>query len=197
MIKVILFDVGGVYMKGSFIDFVNRSYKILGINKDFHTDKEVIFDSDYNKGIVTVEECFRKYFKVPIAEEQMRELIGIWTTTWKPLDKMVRLVKDLKKNYRVAVLSNSDLANSDNYTKKGWYDPFEVLILSHELGILKPDKKIYEITLEKLKASPEACLFIDDQEECLTPAAAIGMKTILFRSIGQLKEEFKKIGIRF
>lgn len=73
MIKVIIFDVGGVYLKGSFINFVNRSRKILGINEKFYADKEVIFDKRFNKGKTTAEECFTKYFQVAISSQQMKK----------------------------------------------------------------------------------------------------------------------------
>lgn len=197
MIRVILFDMGGVYLHGSFVDFVNRAYKILGIKKSFHVDKEVVFDEALNKGIVTLEECFRKYFDVPISDGQMKKIKDLWMSTCKPLDEMVNLVKSLKKNYRLGIISNSDAVNSKNYSEWGWYDHFELLILSHEVGVIKPDKKIYELAIQKLKVKPEECLFIDDQEDCLKPARELGMETILFKSVPQLKEELKKRGIKF
>ncbi len=71
------------------------------------------------------------------------------------------------------------------------------MILSHELGFIKPEKKIYEIALEKTNSNPEECLFIDDQERVLIPAREMGMKTIRFNSIVQLKEELREIEIKF
>ena len=195
MIKVIIFDVGGTFLKGSFVDFVNKSRKILGIKEKFHLDKEIAFDKDFNKGKVSAEVCFRKYFEVPISDSQMKKIIKIWTSTWKLTFKMKKLVIKLKKNYRLAVLSNSDPSNSPNFEKKGWYQYFDTLILSHELGILKPDQKIYQIALERLKVKPEECIFIDDQEDCLTPAKNMGVNTILFKSPLQLEQDLKKLNI--
>jgi PIN domain nuclease of toxin-antitoxin system len=48
MIKSVIFDVGGTYLKGSINDFVNNAYKILGINSKFYVKEEVVFDSDFN-----------------------------------------------------------------------------------------------------------------------------------------------------
>ncbi len=183
MIEAVIFDVGGVYMEGSFIDFVNRTRRALGIDGIFHADKEVVFDSDYNAGLISAEECFRKYFGVPISDEQMEDLFGIWTTTWKPTDEMSDLVKRLGINNRLAILSNSDAVNSAKYTDMGWYDPFEVLVLSHEEGINKPDKKIYEIVLDRLGLPAKKCVFIDDQMDALVSAREMGMKTILYENV--------------
>lgn len=197
MIKVILFDAGGVYLDGSFINFVNKAYKVLGIDEDFYSDKEVIFDMEFNKGEITAEECFKKYFKVQINDKQMKKLIGLWTNEWKLLDEMKELIIKLRKNYRLAILSNSDFLNFQNFIKRGWCKYFDVLILSHELGIVKPQKEIYEIAVEKLNVKPEECLFTDDQEDCLKPARKMGMATILFKSAPQLKEELQKKDIKF
>lgn len=150
MIKAIIFDMGGVYMSGSFVDFVNRSYQILGIDKIFTAKDEIVFDENLNKGVVTHEECFRKFFKVPISEGQMQGVKDIWMTTWIPSQDMLDLVQSLKNNYILAVLSNSDLLNSVKYTEKGWYSYFDHLILSHEVGIIKPDQRIYDIALERV-----------------------------------------------
>lgn len=192
MIKVIIFDVGGVYLKGSFINFVNRSRKILGINEKFHADKEVIFDKRFNKGETTAEECFTKYFQVPINSRQMKKIIKVWTSTWKSSNEMKKLVTKLNKNYRLAILSNSDPLNSPNYFKKGWYKYFDTVILSHEVGVLKPEKKIYEIAINKIGVKANECLFIDDQKDCLKPAKSMGMATILFKSISKLEKDLKK-----
>lgn len=195
MIKTIIFDVGGVYMKGSFIDFVNKSRKLLNIDEKFYTDKEITFDEDFNRGKISAEECFKKYFSVPISDFEMKQIIKIWTTTWKPTSLMKKLIIKLKKNYQLAILSNSDPLNSPNYYKKGWYQYFNPIILSHELGVLKPDPKIYQITLDKLKSKPEECLFIDDQMKCLDTAEKMGINTILFKSPSQLVKDLKKINV--
>lgn len=195
MIKAILFDVGGVYMEGSSVDFINRSYKVLGIAKTIANSDGVVFDKDFNKGAISHADCFRKFFNVPISERQMKKIEEIWMTTWAPTEEMFRLVKYLKKDYILAILSNSDLLNSSKYTEKGWYSYFDHLILSHELGIIKPDERIYEIALKKVGLPADQCLFIDDQEKVLVPARKLGMETILFKSISQLKAEFKTRGI--
>ncbi|MBU1203867.1 MAG: HAD family phosphatase [Nanoarchaeota archaeon] len=196
MVKSIIFDVGGVYLQGSFIDFVNKSYRVLGIEDTFHADKEVVFDSDYNRGKITAEECFREYFDVPISDEQMERIVDLWTTTWKATDEMLDLVGRLKGNYKLAILSNSDLVNSRKYMERGWYSYFDVLVLSHEEGLLKPEQRIYDITLERLGLSASECVFIDDQEDALVPARKMGMKTILYKSTEQLERELADLGLK-
>ena len=80
---------------------------------------------------------------------------------------MIQLALKLKRNYKLAVLSNSDTEITKRLKEEGIFDPFEVLILSHEIGTIKPEQKIYDIALEKVGHLPEECLLIDDQEATL------------------------------
>ncbi|MBS3061844.1 MAG: HAD family phosphatase [Candidatus Diapherotrites archaeon] len=196
MIKVILFDFGGVYLKGSAANFVKRSCKALGI----HTPKElpvdyVTFHSGLNLGEMTTEAFVQHYFNRPMTPNQTKKIVDIWASTWKANPHMQKLAHQLKKQYRLGVLSNSDLLNTQNYHKAGAYDPFEQLILSHELGILKPDPKIYRIAIRKFNVKPSEILFIDDQERCLVTARKLGMKTLRFTSFSGFKKDLRTHGI--
>jgi len=194
-IQAIIFDAGGVYLQGNFSDFVNKGYKVLGLNKTFSTKEEIVFDHDFNLGKVGAEDCFRRYFGVPITDMQMQEILKLWKSAWNLQPEMRDLVIRLKDNYVLAILSNSDAVNSYEYKRKGWFNSFNVLILSEEVGILKPDKKIFELTLERLGIPGESCVFIDDQEKNLIPARELGMKTVLYKNLEQLTSELEKIGV--
>ena len=191
-VKVIIFDVGGTYTQGSIEVFVNQAYGLLGIKKKIHLTKEVIFDPALNKGTIGLEKCFEKYFHQSISQSQMGKLRKLWLGNWQPESRMIKLVKSLKKKYRLAILSNSEAEICAHFFKKGWYEPFQPIILSHELGVLKPGKKIYQIALEKIGIAPGECLFIDDQEDCLKTARGLGMKTILFATFNQFKKDLAK-----
>jgi len=110
---------------------------------------------------------------------------------------MIKLVRSLKKDYKLAILSNSGALGVKNCFENSWFSYFDCLVLSHKVGIVKPDKRIYKIVLDKLNSEARNCLFIDDQEEVLKPAREMGMKTILFKSIEQLKKEFDKMNIKY
>ena len=198
MIEAIIFDVGGVYLQGNFYDFINKSYEVLGMLKRKHTDgQKVVFDQDFNVGKTTAKECFEKMFGTTLSDDLMQKISRFWTSTWTLQPDMEDLVRRLKEhNYTLAILSNSDPVNSPNYEKKGWYAPFKHVVLSHKEGILKPDKRIYEILLEKLQISAKNCVMIDDQQACLTPAAELGMQVILYESVPQLEKELNKLSVK-
>ncbi|MGV9680963.1 HAD family hydrolase [Nocardia sp. NPDC003482] len=83
------------------------------------------------------------------------------------------------KGIRVAVLSNS--------WGEGPFDPYrpydlgkrsDVVVLSHEVGLRKPDPAIFELTAERLGVPARECVFVDDVEQYLPPARELGMGTV-------------------
>jgi FMN phosphatase YigB (HAD superfamily) len=126
MIRAILLDAGGVYLQGSLGDFLGKANEVLGIEKTLTTTDEVVFDPDFNRGKIGIEQCFTNVFQKDITDEQMQKLIELWKTTWTLDPEMHDLVKRLKaKGYTLGILSNSDPVNSEEYKRKGWYDVFD------------------------------------------------------------------------
>lgn len=78
-------------------------------------------------------------------------------------DETIDMLKDLKKDYKIALLSNG--ASKSQHDKIDYVDIpkyFDELIVTGDYGISKPDKRIYEIMAEKLGVKCEECLFIGD-----------------------------------
>ena len=75
-------------------------------------------------------------------------------------------------------------------------DIFDVTSFSFELGIKKPSKEIFDITLQRLGASPEEAIFIDDSEKNILKAGEYGLYGIVFKSAVGLKDELLKLNIK-
>ncbi|MEI9969605.1 MAG: HAD family phosphatase [Terracidiphilus sp.] len=76
-----------------------------------------------------------------------------------------------------AIVSNmGDFVHEHMVRELGWLSRFDVLVWSYQLGIAKPDPAIYRDALEKLGTQPEETLFVDDKEENVDAAVALGMK---------------------
>lgn len=112
-------------------------------------------------------------------------------------DDVINLVKRLKNNgYKVAVLSNSIKPHAEYQYKIGIYQNFDTVVLSHEVGMLKPDLKIYKYILKKLQTKPEETFFVDDKAINVEVAAQLGIHKILFKNIKQLEIELEKLGVK-
>ncbi len=79
--------------------------------------------------------------------------------------------------------------------KFDYHKLFDVVLYSFEIAVSKPDRKAYEIIIEKLGVKPQECMFVDNSPENLLPAKALGMKTVLFKSADQLEAELRRIGL--
>ena len=113
---------------------------------------------------------------------------------------VIKIAKDLsKKGYKLFVLSN--MANSTyEYLRK--YEFFSLcsgIIISAYEHVLKPDKKIYRLLLERYNLNAEECFFIDDREENIIAGEKIGIKGhVLNREkygTRKLIEDFNKYSI--
>lgn len=67
---------------------------------------------------------------------------------------------------------------------------FAQLVISSEVGLLKPDPRMYDLALNNLEVQAEECVLIDDLARNVDAAQDIGMQVVLFQSAEQLKSEF-------
>jgi 2-haloacid dehalogenase len=103
----------------------------------------------------------------------------------------VEILKKLKKNgYPLYGLSNWSAETFPLAREK--YDFFEVfdeIIISGEVGSIKPEPEIFEITLNRIGKPANECLFIDDSFANIEQARKMGFATVHFQSSEQLARE--------
>lgn len=88
------------------------------------------------------------------------------------------LLRTLSAGYRLGVLSNTFFGHWDFFLEMPVATHFERLMASHTLGFLKPDERIYREALVRIESSPERVLFVDDKEENVAGARAVGLHAI-------------------
>jgi putative hydrolase of the HAD superfamily len=105
-------------------------------------------------------------------------------------EKLLEYAEELRKNYKIGMLSNIGIGAMDDFfnpTERAQF--FDAVVLSGEESLTKPHPHIFELTAERLGLTPGECVMIDDVEENCRGADAAGMKTILFQSNAQVKAE--------
>ena len=89
-----------------------------------------------------------------------------------------------------AILSNmGDSVLQHIMSQHAWIDRFDVLVWSYQLGIAKPAPAIYRHALSLLGTLPEETLFIDDKRENIEAARALGIRSIEFSTVEQLRAD--------
>ena len=196
-----IFDVGGVLISNQ-MEHVWRD-----VRETLHLDEPVFrtawreMGPTLGSGQIDEGEFWRRFLErtgaagtLPEESLFVREYGRRWSVHQEVLDLVARL-KSL--GLKTAVLSNTISAHVSHNAEKGLYAPFDVLVFSNEVGLSKPDPAIYRHTLEQLRlaARPEGAFFVDDLEENVTAAQALGMQGILFTDAGQLMRDVRALGV--
>jgi putative hydrolase of the HAD superfamily len=199
-IKAVFFDIGRVVLVDSAEKpFREKLSKFLGIEYEKVEPKIGKIIDQLVKGRITEKEFWTKLFQTFNMKPKknyekfiMKEFCDNWTLN----TETVKIVKSVKAaGYKIAAISDTIQPHVEYMKKKGWYEPFPVLILSSEVGMKKPEVGIYRMALKKLKVKADESIFIDDKEKNLVTAEKLGMKTILFKNVKQLKKDLMKFGV--
>ena len=100
---------------------------------------------------------------------------------------LLAFINNLHQDYKTGIISNA-LSRTRALIEGPWAmgTLFDTIVLSAEVGVMKPDPRIYLLALQQLAVQPERAVFIDDFEHNIAGAQAIGMNGIHFRSPAQL-----------
>lgn len=187
MIKAVVFDCFGVLYP--VVSDVYYERHIADFNYDTNLLNEL--NTKIDLGLINGQEFFKGIEDatgIP-ANQAAKEFNEI-----KVLDEgMIDLVKSLKSKYQVALLSNAGEGELDCLKRDNISGLFETITASYEVGVVKPDKKIFMLCAKSLKCNPADCLFIDDGIKNVEGAKQAGMSSIQFKNTEQLKADLKQI----
>jgi 2-haloacid dehalogenase len=131
-----------------------------------------------------------------------RDLIRAYDERWEesivgPIEGTVRILERLRaKNFPLVGLTNWSPAKfAQTRGRYEFFTLFDDIIVSGEIGLVKPDPAIFEWTLRRIGRTAPECIFIDDSHHNVNAAAAMGFDAIQFRSPTQLEEELRARGI--
>jgi len=197
-IKSVIFDWGGVLIDDPAPGLMQYCAEALSVSKENYIKAHSKFAEDFQKGFVS-EDIFweRVCSELNVPKPKAHSL---WTDAFKaayvPREDMFSVAALLQENgYRTAVLSNTEVP-AMRYFHQLQYDMFDVLVFSCAEGIRKPERKIYDLTVEKLGSQPAQSVLIDDKPEYIDGAKQAGLNTIIFRNIEQVKNELARLRVK-
>ena len=108
-----------------------------------------------------------------------------WVSNMTPVEGMQELINDIRKtDKKLYLLSNISKGFARTYADVPWLEEllgkFDGLVLSGTLGMVKPDREIFEHLLNKYGLNADECLFIDDSPKNIAGAENAGIKGYLF-----------------
>ncbi len=134
-----------------------------------------------------------------VAGRELPQLHRDWRDRQHLIAPNIDLIRRLRPPYRTAVLSNADNSLIARLRDShGIYDLFDEVVVSADVGMAKPEPKIYAIAAQRLALRPEECAFVDDLESNVEAARATGMAAVHFRVDrgDDLERQFAELGVR-
>ncbi len=196
-IESVIFDWGGVLIDDPAPGLTRYCAAALGVSEEQYIEAYARFEVDFRKGVISEDSFWAQLAgELNVPKPAMPSLWGqAFAQVYQPKEDMFSFVSLLHNNgYKTALLSNTEVP-AMQYFHQQQYDMFDVLIFSCWEGLKKPDRKIYELTLERLGSRANQSVFIDDKTTCIDGAKQAGLNTVLFKTISQVKRELFLLGV--
>lgn len=196
---VVLFDIGGVLGSNGW-DGEQRQAAVEHFDLDSgefqYRHEETV--GALEAGEITLDE----YLDVTVfseersfSREDFKRFMFAQSMPWPDSIGVARELADTRL-VRLATLNNESAElNCHRIDRFGLRDIFPTFFTSCWLGVRKPTHAIYERVLGMTQADPRRTVFIDDRLQNLTPARALGVRTIQFRSATQLRADLAELGL--
>ena len=182
-LRGIFFDLGGVVLRTEYQ--APREHLAERLNTTYEDLNRIVFESESSRkasiGEITTDEHWAEVtrrLRLPPSEAgALRDEFFAGDIADRAL---LDFIRSLRPRYKTGVISNAWPDTRASLAAQKLDDAFDVMVISSEVGILKPDPRIYRIALERLGlAAPEA-VFIDDTPPNVEAARALGMHGIVF-----------------
>jgi putative hydrolase of the HAD superfamily len=159
-----------------------------------HMDLVKSFDC----GRITPLEFFNQVVQNLKASIDYDTFYSIYNDVFSLIPPVLEIMGRLKGNYRLVLLSNTDVMRYDFIKRKfPEIQIFDEYVLSYEVGFMKPHPQIYRQALKKAEAGAEECVFIDDREENIETAVKLGINVIHLKPQTNLESALREMDLSF
>jgi len=202
-LKTIIFDFGGVILDIDPQLTINHFEKLGMADSSRFLEQEFIDNviRKFEKGILTPEafrDKVREYAGMDFTDQ---EIDDAWNALLFDIPaERIKVVEEVKKNYKTLLLSNSNEIHYDLYIRdlqlrfgyREFDELFDKAYFSFDLHLLKPEKDIYEFVMYQHKLVPQETLLIDDRLDNIEAAASLGWKTYQLKAPERIRDIFNK-----
>jgi len=199
--SVIVFDLGNVLLPFDYQKIIDKLERVeSGLGRKFFEFYKSNYEvhRKFERGEYTIEKFTEIMLDVLEHKVSKGSFYKIYSDIFTVNDVLVSALPLLKENYRLVLLSNTNAIHQKyGWEHHGFLKYFDKLILSHEVGAVKPEEKIYKAVEAFTQKPPQEHLYIDDILEYVSAASKLGWDAVQFIGNEKLFEEFEKRGIIF
>ena len=195
-IRAAFFDLGGVIVRTEYQ--APRERLAERLNTTYEDLYQIVFDSDTSRkaslGAISTDvhwAAITRRLGRPASESST---IRAEFFAGDVIDRaLLAFIRSLRPNRKTGVISNAWPDMRNYLVENKFDDAFDTLLISAEVGIMKPDARIFHLAVEKLQVKPEEAVFVDDMPVNVEAARTLGMQGILFQSTEQTLKKLKQI----
>lgn len=186
VIKAIVFDCFGVLTSDTWQTFLDN----LPPTADADKAREV--HRAYNSGQISKDECSKQ---IELATGRQFTEVEDQSSEIEKNQALLSYISELRqRHYKIGLLSNA----SSNWVREEFLTPdeqalFDDFVLSYELGLVKPEARLFAVTAERLGVKPAEAVLVDDKKSFCEEAQKSGMKAVLYHDFKQCQQELEEL----
>jgi putative hydrolase of the HAD superfamily len=190
-IRAVAFDIGGVLEQVAPMESLFEPWRLrLGLDEPaLQAALSSLQPERATTGEADEAEVRREYARaLQLSPDQADEFMAdLWDWYCGELDtELFDWALSLRPRYRTAIVSNSgDGARREEFRRYPFAGNFDPVIYSHEVGLAKPDPRIYLLLCEQLGVAPAEVVFLDDWPAAVEAACELGMHGLLHHSAAE------------
>lgn len=188
-IRAVVFDIGGVLEYTPRIGVTEKWEEKLQLQAGELHERLVSVWREGSIGTISEAEVHQSIGKILGMNEAQVEAFmdDVWKEYLGELNvELADYFRSLRPPYQTAIISNSFVGAREKERERYQFEELtDLIIYSHEVGISKPDRRIFELTCERLGIQPAEMIFLDDVEPIIAAACELGIQAILFRENAQ------------
>jgi epoxide hydrolase-like predicted phosphatase len=193
-IRAVFFDLGGVIVRTEYQ--TPREHLAERLGMEYDDLYRIVFDSETGHqasigAITSVQhwEAVMKRLKRPY--EEMSAIRDEFYAGDIVDRQILDFLRSLRGKYKIGLISNAWGDLRDYLVREKMDDAFDHIIISAEVGVAKPEAKIFQIALKQAEVSPSEAVFVDDFYVNIEGCEKVGMKGIHFKDAGSALKQLK------
>ena len=199
-IRAVIFDFGSVLVQMG--DETPRQALAEQLGVPLKELYRLVFDSETASramvGELTIEQHWQAVeAALGVAPEALPAIRAQFWSADQVNTELVEYIRKLRPKYKVGLLSNAwnDLRQGMQQ-RFGFDGLFDELVISAEVGLAKPDPRIFHLAVARLGVQPEQTSFVDDVLANVEAARLIGLQAIHYRHNSQLFQELERLNVQ-
>lgn len=196
-VSAIIWDLGGVILRT--MDTSPREKWESRFNMEPWDLAKLVYANEVSAkastGAASVDQIWKHVQnQLALADQELDKLKRDFFSADEIDQELISFIRKLKSQWKSGMITNA-WPEMRHYIEDVWKisDAFHHIVISAEVGLVKPDPAIYQLALRQMNVAPEEAVFIDDFVENVEGAQAVGMTAIHFHSADEVKGELSDL----